>query len=314
MNAADTSEIRNALGQTRAEWLDHLARIGDDHGYFERIAARHMALFVQEGTTLIVSFDRAERAFGESRNGLPEGFAAVQRRQMSLLSIMASGPTWFRDENVAAFFAGLAREGFFDSFKQVAFVGFGAMCGYAACAYSGAVPGAHVFAASPAATLSTEHAGFDRRFMRSRKLSFSDPFGYAPKALETAGASAILYDPYEATSAAHAAQFTHGNVHRIPLRWLGQDTGLLFKHNDSLVPLLRALLNGRLNATRVLATYRATRRNSPDYLWRLANVAQTQGRFDRAAAIARHAITSTGEARFESLLAQLEPEAAAASA
>ncbi len=310
MSIPSPNDPRNALGQTRAEWLAHLSRIGEDHGYFESVAPRHMALFVQETDTLVVTFDRAERAFAGTVDGLPLGFAAVQRRQMSLLSIMASGPTWFRDQELFDFFTGLSDQGFFDSFRQIAFVGLGAMCGHAACAYSTAAKGAHVIAASPAATLDVERAGFDQRFRRARKKDFTSIYGYAPEALSQAARAMIVFDPYDATSAAHAAQFNSPNVIRAPLRWFGPDTSGFFHSSGALVPFIRALLHYRLNKRRVLESYREERRGSSAYLWRLAEKAQANGHFDRAAVIARHAFETTGEARFEQLIARLDPDAA----
>lgn len=313
--AAPQDEPRNQAGQTRQEWRDHLARIGADHGFFDRVADRHSALFVQESETLVVSFDRAERAYAETSDGMPIGFSAVKRRQMSLLSILSSGRTWFRDADLFDFFDGLAEQGFFDSFKRVAFLGVGPMCGFAACAFSSAAPGASVLAAAPAATVAVDRAGFDPRFRAFRKLDFSDRYAYGPEALNMAGRSFLLYDPYDPVTAAHAAQFQGGHVTRVPMRWFGPDPQPFFDAGDITVPFLRLLTGGRLDAPRVLASYRSVRRGHPGYLMRLADKAQARGQFDRAAAIARHGLKATGAPEFERMLAALgadpAPDAAA---
>jgi hypothetical protein len=53
---------------------------------------------VDEGDTLLVAFDRADRARDVAADGLPAGFEMVRRRSWSLLSIMAQGETWFLDD------------------------------------------------------------------------------------------------------------------------------------------------------------------------------------------------------------------------
>jgi hypothetical protein len=299
--------LKGASGQTKSEWLDHLGRIGADHGFFDCIAPRHMALFVQEGNTLVVSFDTAARVFGDSATGLPRGFEAVQRRQWSLLSIMASGDTWFRDPDLFAFFDQLAKDGFFDSFRQIVFVGFGAMCGHAACAFSAAAPGANVLAVSPAATLLPERAGFDQRFRGARIKDFTTSYGYAPDLIGAARDVMVLYDPFDAPSAAHAAQFRGRRVSRAPLRWMGSGIEGLIDDHNLLMPLMRALVGHRLDRNRVVMILRDARRSHAPYLWQLVERAQAAGQIDRARRIARHGAGATDDPRFTDLLRRHAP-------
>ncbi len=135
--------------RSRADWLSRLSDIGRNHGFFERVGSEALALFVQEGDTLVVSFDRATRVCSEERDGLPPGFEAVQKREWSLLSILSTGDSWFRSQDVMAFFDTLAESGFFDSFAQVIFLGFGPANGHAACAYASARAGRFEFWSRP---------------------------------------------------------------------------------------------------------------------------------------------------------------------
>ncbi len=302
--ATQSTDTVGASGLDRSAWLGRLSDIGRDHGFFERIAGDHLALFVQEGDTLVVSFDRAARVFAEEADGLPPGFEAVQKREWSLLSILSTGDTWFRSPDLMAFFDGLAAAGFFDSFAQVIFLGFGPAAGHAACAYASAAPGALVLATSPAATLDAELAGFDRRFRRYRAQEF-DRYGDAPALVASARQAVILYDPTDGVSAAHAAQFRAPSVARVPLRFTGPAPHHLIAAGNLLIPFLRALVNGRLSRARVAELLRPVRRADPTYLWRLAQVVQAQGQFDRARRIADYAADVTGEDRFTALAASL---------
>jgi hypothetical protein len=302
--ATPHTETLGASGLGRSGWLQRLAHIGRDHGFFERIGSDHLALFVQEGDTLVVSFDRAARVFTEEPDGLPPGFEAVQKREWSLLSILSTGDSWFRAPDLMAFFDHLSEAGFFDSFAQVIFLGFGPACGHAACAYASAAPGALVLASSPAATLDPELAGFDRRFRRDRARDFSR-YGDAPILVESARQAVVLYDPFDGPSSAHAAQFRAPCVTRIPMRFAGPAPHRLIVAGDLLMPMLRALANGRLTRARMAELTRPVRRADHAYLWRLAQIAQTQGQFDRARRIADYAADVTGEERFAELAASL---------
>lgn len=301
---SSSPETVGASGLDRSGWLGRLSDIGRNHGFFERIGAEHLALFVQEGDTLVVSFDRATRVFAEERDGLPLGFEAVQKREWSLLSILSTGDNWFRAPDLMAFFDSLKASGFFDSFSQVIFLGFGPANGHAACAYASAAPGAMVLTSAPAATLDPELAGFDRRFRRDRARDFTR-YGDAAALAATAREVVLLYDPTDGVSAAHAAQFRAPCITRVPLRFAGPAPHRLIAAGGLLMPLLRALANGRLTRARVAELTRPVRRADPAYLWRLAQIAQSQGQFDRARRIADYAADVTGEDRFTDLAASL---------
>jgi hypothetical protein len=298
-----------ASGLCQSDWFDRLARIGRGHGFFERVGVDHLALFVQESDTLLVSFDKAAQVFAEQADGLPLGFEAVQKREWSLLSIMSLGDPWFRSDDLMAFFDRLAEDGVFDSYERVIFIGFGPANGHAACVYSAAAPGALVLASAPAATLDPERAGYERRFLSGRKGDFGR-YGDAPSLLATARAAMILFDPTDPVSAAHAAQFRGEAVTLAPLRFTGPAPHRLIAVGGLLVPLLRALVNGRLTRGRLVDMIRTVRRADATYLWRLARIAQSQGQFDRARRIADYAADVTGEDRFAELATQLSADPA----
>jgi hypothetical protein len=113
-DGSDFAQTRE-IGQNT--WMGRMAQIGSDHGLFDRIGENHLTLFVDEGDTLIVAFDRAERARDIAADGLPAGFEMVRRRSWSLLSIMAEGDTWFLDAALTRFFRTLHSRGLFRGFR-----------------------------------------------------------------------------------------------------------------------------------------------------------------------------------------------------
>ncbi|MBF9050018.1 phosphoadenosine phosphosulfate reductase [Roseobacter sp. HKCCD9010] len=291
---------------SRQAWLAHLTEIGRGHGFFERIGSRHSALFVQEGSTLLVSFDEAGRVYNHTSDGLPLGFDAVQRREWSLLNIMASGQSWFRDADLYQFFDRLVDEDFFENFDRVIFLGCGPMCGYAACAYSVTAPGARVLALSPAATLDREDAPFEPRFRTARRLNFTDRYGYAPYMLEGAAQATVLYDPYEPLAAAHAALYRGSNVQRIPMRWVGSDLQTFLQSDGALDRVLQAKSRGKLTPLRFSQITRNTRRRNAAYLVKLIGLALGRGHPELARTVARFGARETKDPRFTDYLAKLD--------
>lgn len=294
--------------QNQSAWRDRIASIGRDHGFFAPIGQDQLCLFVQEGDTLVVSFDSAARIMAEEPNGLPLGFEAVQRKEWSLLSIMSLDDHWFRATELMAFFDHLAHSRFFDSFAHVIFLGFGPAAGHAACAYSSAATNARVLATTPAATLRPELAGFDRRFLAGRRYDFSR-YGDAPGLAASALRAVILYDPTEALATAHAAQFRGPQVTLAPLRFTGTTPERMIRHSGILTPMLRALCRDRLTSALVAGFIRPVRRADAAYLQGLIARARRQGQTGRAWRIADYAADVTGQADFAALAAELAPSA-----
>ena len=76
------------------------------------------------------------------------------------------------------------------------------------------------------------------------------------------------------------------------------------------MPILRALAQGRLTRAGLARMIRPVRRADAAYLWRLARIAQDQGKAARARLVAEYAADVTGEARFVELAARLSPDPA----
>jgi hypothetical protein len=104
LHATEGHDSAQVSGIGQNTWMGRMAQIGGEHGLFERIGENHLGLYVDEGDTLLVAFDRADRARDIATDGLPAGFEMVRRRSWSLLSIMAQGETWFLDDALTRFF------------------------------------------------------------------------------------------------------------------------------------------------------------------------------------------------------------------
>ncbi|WP_044006573.1 hypothetical protein [Jannaschia sp. CCS1] len=270
----------------RQAWLQNLHRIGGDHGFFNRLSARHLALFVDEGDTLVLSFDRADRIWGDGNAGLPLGFDCVRALEYSLLSILSMGRTWFHDTGVEDLFQGLARDGFFASYARVVILAVGPDCGHAAARAARHVPGARVLLVRPAAAIGAIHAPFETRFTSDRHGD-PDVAPLGPEALLAARATTILFDPKIAPDAAQAALFRAPGTQRIALPHASTALDRAVTRGGALVPLTGHLAAGTLTPRTARDSLKQVLRRDPVYLTRLVRAADAKGHPGRAAKVLR---------------------------
>lgn len=205
----------------RDSWLALIDQIGEEEGYFQTVGPRHWAMFVDDGATLVVSFETVASA--RARQGqMPLAHHIAAEKGWSHLCLIAEDLTWFRDTAVYAWFDRLVDDAFFEDFDRVLFYGAGPM-GYAACAYSVAAPGAQVLALAPFATLNPEIAGWDDRFKRDRSLDFTSRYGFAPDMIDGCATLSLVCDPYVRPDAMHAALFHAPHTRLLPTRYAGPD-------------------------------------------------------------------------------------------
>ncbi|UWQ97080.1 hypothetical protein K3728_07630 [Rhodobacteraceae bacterium M385] len=265
-----------------------MARIGEAHGFFTRISTRHMALFVDEGETLVLSFDRADRTWHQGDAGLPLGFDCLRALEFSLLSILSVGRTWFRDTSVEEMLQNLAQESFFSSYKEVLILASGPDCGHAAARAARFVPGAKVLLSRPAAAISAQDAPFETRFTADRRIDPDTPPPLGPEALRHAESTTILFDPTNVPEAAQAALFTAPNTARIALPHTGAALDRTFAKGEVIVPLSQHLHMGTLTPQKAREILRPSLRRDPGYLARLSANAASSGRPARAATVTRN--------------------------
>lgn len=246
--------------QTRAEWKEELRALGRDQGFCEDIGSEHTALFVRRSDTLIVTFENLDHVFDNNETRLPWAFDFIEKRNWSILGLMAHGWTWYRDEDVFDFFDRLRDEGFFDGFKRVMFYG-ASMGGYAATAFSAACPGATVFAISPQATLDRSLASWETRYRGAWHRNYNSRYGYAPHMTDSAAKVHLFYDPRWQLDAMHAALFQGANVTKYNTRFFGHRIASLWIQLGILKPLVEAAVEDKLDETEYYKLLRGRREN-----------------------------------------------------
>jgi hypothetical protein len=294
-----------------AQWVTEIKQLGETYGFFESLGKHHNAVFVEQGDTLLVSFESLPAIQALSEDARPIGFDLARDKGWSCLTVISNRDTWFRDGEVYGFFDQMTDDGFFEDFDQVIFYGAGP-CGYAACAFSVAAPGATVVALEPQATLDPRVTEWDDRFVEMRRLDFTDRYGFAPDMLEAAKTAYILYDPQQPLDAMHAALFERAGITRFRARHLGSGMQSHFEQMDVLTDLVHAAAAGTLNATSYATLYRK-RRDHVQYCKKLFGVVEAAGRPALAEAVCSYICDNWGAPRYRRKLKALrqarnEPE------
>lgn len=284
-------------GQSEQAWLGALEEIADEAGYFQPLSAKHNAAFIDAGKTLLVTFETLQAVQSVNAKAQPVGFEMVRQEGWSLLSFFSDGHTWFRDPSMFRYFDRLIDDGFFEDFDRVIFYGAGS-CGYAACAFSVAAPGAQVLALSPQATLDPRVTEWDDRFRRMRRISFTDRYGYAPDMLDAAERATVIYDPRVEMDAMHAALFTRANVDKLRMTYFGNALDQQMMRLDILYPLLSAVGAGDPVPSEFHMLHRQ-RRSDRNYLRAVLGDAEDAKRWNFAKAICNHAATELNAPRFK---------------
>lgn len=287
-----------------AQWLEEMQDLGDTFGFFEPLGKHHNAAFIEKGDTLLVSFESLPAIQAFSEDARPIGFDLARANDWSCLTVIANRDTWFRDGQIYGFFDQLTDDGFFEDFDQVIFFGAGP-CGYAACAFSVAAPGATVVSLEPQATLDPRVTEWDDRFTHMRKTDFTDRYGYAPDMLEACKAAYVLYDPDDRLGAMHAALFERSGTKRFRARYLGGGMQSHLSQMEVLETLVTHAANGTLDDAVFAKLYRA-RRDYVNYCKKLFSVAEAQQRPDFAEAVCRYIVDSFGAPRYRRKLKAIQ--------
>ena len=248
--------------ETDAGWAEIARGLAGPQGFYTDNGS-HSFLYIPRGKTLVVSFDNLDIAMNKRDDRRPWGFSFIEKQGWSMLGVMAGGWTWYRDDWVGAEFDRLAAEGFFAQFERVVFYG-ASMGGYAACAFSGACPGADVVAISPQSTLDKRVVPWETRYKVVWDKDFSGKYGDAATACAAARRVSILYDPYEALDAGHANRFTGANVMKLRTPMLGHRLGSSLNQMGILTPIILGALDGSLTEAEFYRRLRA-RRDFPRY-------------------------------------------------
>lgn len=293
-----------ALNDLRpAQWMQEIKDLGDRTGFFEPLGPHHNAVCVEQGDTLLVSFEALPAIQAFSQAARPVGFELAKAHGWSCLSVICSRDTWFRDPEVYGFFDQLTDDGFFEDFDQVIFYGAGP-CGYAACAFSVAAPGATVVALEPQATLDPRVTEWDDRFLDMRMIDFTERYGFAPDMLEAAHAVYVVYDPARPLDAMHAALFERTGVERFRARYFGGGMQAHFFQMGMLEPLVASAADGSLTPAKYAELFRKRRRHVP-YIKRLHGIMEKADRPYAQEAVCAYLVNNFGAPRYRRKLTAL---------
>jgi len=249
-------------GLDQNDWSARILEIGAALGSSRELGDDHIAVHLEAGPNLLVTFEDGLHLRREAKDAEPIGFSHTRRDGWSTLSILAKGRSAYRDQAIFDYIDELTDEGVFDSYDNVLF--YGEVAGaYAACAYSVAAPGSTVLAISPFATLTPRLASFDIRSRKLRKVDFTSRYGFAPAMVEAAKDAFIVYNTSHRIEVQHAAMFIRDNVTLLPVFGNPQHIAETFEELDIHEDIIQAAMAGSLTTTVFADQYRARRENAP---------------------------------------------------
>lgn len=287
----DESDTLASKGAEKASdsWLQAMETSSEEEGYLEPLGDRHWAFFLDDSTTLLVTFESAADIRARPGN-MPRGYHIALARRWSHLCIIADGPTWYRDRRVYGYFDRLVDDAFLEDFDRVVFYGAGGMAGYAAAAFSVTAPGATVVAVAPRATMDADLASWDDRNPETRRMVFTDRYGFAPDMTEGAGPVFVICDPHFAPDAMHATLFARPHITRLSMRQTGPASATIVEATGMAEALLDAAMAGKLDKSGFDRIWRAARRGHAPYLLALRDDNAAQGKAVRAACLDRYGV------------------------
>lgn len=275
--------VHDRARQGRGAWPELAQALAGDDGFYQA-QGEHSVLFIPRSDVLVVTFDNLDLAMDKRRDQHPWGFDFIAKQGWSMLGVMASGWTWYRDDWLFAQFDKLARESFFARFRRVVFYG-ASMGGYGACAFASAVPGADVVVISPQTSLDPALVPWETRYRKGAARDFGGPYGDGAEGIEKAARVFVFYDPYQVADARHAERLRGGQVVKLRAPLLGHRLGSSLGQMGILSPLILAALQGRLCEADFYRALRC-RHAFPRYQKELFQRALQRGRPDLARRVA----------------------------
>lgn len=177
-------------------WYRDIYPNGNFQGFYHNLGD-HMVNYVDRGSSqLLVTFDNLAEAGGRQFDRDAWAAKFISDNGWNHLGVMASGPTWFRDQDLIDFLEGLKSRGFFSEFQRVALAG-ASMGGFGAMTFASLSPGSIVIAFSPQITLDSEIVPWEKRFKNGRKQNWALPYSDAREGLQSAAKIFAIYDPFQ---------------------------------------------------------------------------------------------------------------------
>ena len=297
---ANTEAIDIPDDLSREDWVAHVEGVGEREGFFRELGQQHSVLYIERGKTLIVTFENLDHVYERGAGRLPWGHSFVEANGWSMLGLMAHAWTWYRDEDVYAFFDELRDSGFFLKFEKVIFYG-ASMGAYAAAAFSAAAPGATVILISPQATLSRDVAPWETRYRKAWRRDFNTRYGYAPDMMQSAGAAYLFYDPTSPLDAMHAALFSGNTVMKLRCRYFGHRIASFWVRIGILKPIIHDCVDGTLTRSRFYTRLR-NRRNDMKYQRAMLTRLQEEGQSRRVIWLCQAILSRHGGPKFRRAL------------
>lgn len=182
--------------------------------------------YVPGGRRLVVTFENAAPPRDTSAGRDPWQLEPARAAGCSVIGVKTREATWYREPDLHAFFRDPVFRAFCRRFESCLFYG-SSMGGYAALAFSGAVPGSGVLAYNPQTTLDPRIVPWETRFRAGRTQSWDGDFADARDSAPLARRIYVTYDPFLRADVGHVERLAGDNLVRLRTPFAGHVTATM---------------------------------------------------------------------------------------
>ncbi len=255
-------------------WYREIFPAGPSNGWYYKFGD-HAASFVDRGKVqLVVSFDNLSDAGYPHPDIEPWAEKFVRDNGWSHVGVYARGPSWYRDDALAAFLEKLRDDGFFAQFDKVALIGT-SMGGFAALTFSCLSPGATVVALSPQSTLDLTRVPWEKRFVKAQSRNWQMAYSDAAEQIADLDRAYVLYDPFFEPDKMQVMRLPQEKIVHLKGFGFGHKTAVVLRRMEQLKHVMQAGIDGTLTTTEFQSLARARK---DIYLYRLSMEAHLSAR------------------------------------
>jgi hypothetical protein len=284
---------------------DEVEQIGD---FAYPLNDRHFVRFARRGPKLLVIFEAAAPRTEDLSAHHPALEALGEKMGWSVMTLISRGHSWFRDDEVIAFFDAMVDGTLLDLFESTLFYG-ASSAGHAALSFSICAPLSRVLALAPQAGFDDDVRGWDARFAGTEAVDFTSRYALSEENLSAAAEIYAAFDPQVAEDSRHVAHLAATPVLPLACRRLGSNLEHLFAEFGVLEDIVIDAMEGDLEPVGFFATLRA-RRENPAYLRALVSRLIDAERPYLEALVVRNIAERLKRGRFQKRFEMLEKQLA----
>lgn len=209
---------------------------------------------------LVITFENADKPDVPrlNKNRIPWGANFLVKRKCTVIGIKPKAVDWYRGKDLHDFFRSSYFTELSKSYEKVSFFG-SSMGGYAALAFSEAVPGSYIIAFNPQTSLDSRVSLWDKRYPVGSSQDWSGDFVDGAFTSKTAKKIYIAYDPFHKMDKLHVDRIDPSLLVPMKFPFVGHAVASWMQLAGVLPQFVEGALAGSLDAYKCSSLARSRR-------------------------------------------------------